>query len=106
MSTPINDIQKLINDKADAKLRNQLQSLQKLLYSGEYYNLISNITINVGTAEKPKNIGLYSIFSSDGFEKKIIENNTQRFREQEAKDFIAKVESLRQDVDYLLENKE
>ena len=34
----------------------------------------------------------------------VIENHTQRYRELEATEFLSKVESLRNDVDALLDN--
>jgi len=105
MSKQLKDVQQLINDKADAKLYNEVRKLQTLLYSGEPYNITREIKINVGTCESPKVISLYSVFSSDGFEKQIIENNTERYRAMEAELFLSKVESLREDVDCLLDNK-
>lgn len=101
----IAEIQQLINDRADAKLKSDLSALQNALYSGNYYELVKGIQINVGNSEKPKNIGLYSVFSSDGFEKIIIENNTERYRAAEAEAFLSKVDSLREDVDNLLDNR-
>ena len=100
----IKDVQQLINDKADKKLKDQVYNLQRSIQSGEFYNLILNIRVNIGTAEKPKSIPLYSIFSTDGFFFKIIENNTERYRAKEAEEFMSKVESLREDADNLLDN--
>ncbi len=105
MAKELKDVQQLVNDKADSKLKSDLSALQKSIYSGVQYELLKGITLNVGTAEKPKNISLYSIFSSDGFEAKIIENNTERYRATEAQLFLSKVESLREDVDNLLDGR-
>jgi hypothetical protein len=100
----LKDIQELINAKADKKLEDAVRALCKSVSDGENYNLIKGITINIGTTGKPKNIGLYSIFSSDGFAAKIIENNTQRYRDIESELFLKKVESLRDNVDHLLDS--
>lgn len=102
MANELNDVQQLINKKADEKLKQQLNTLQHPLYTGELYKLLQGIYINVGTSEKPKNIALYTIFNAEGFEAIIIENNTQRYREEESKLFLNKVNSLREDVDNLL----
>jgi hypothetical protein len=98
------DIQQVINNKADKKLKDAIQELNAFIYNGENYELIKGINVNVGSAEKPKTISLYSIFSSEGFESKIIENNTDRYRANEVNGFLSKVDSLRADVDNLLDN--
>ena len=100
----ISDIQQMINNRADKNLKDVLRKLNELVYNGETYQLLKDITLNVGTAEKPKNITLCYIFSSDGFQEKIIEKNTERYRTMEAESFFKKVESLREDVDALLDN--
>lgn len=104
MEQKITGIQQLINNKADAKLKADLKLLQKSVCSGVFYELIKGISLNVGTSEKPRNIDLYAIFNQ-GFGDKIIENNIERYREAEAKLFLDKVESLREDVDNLLDSK-
>lgn len=99
------DIQSLINARADKKLKENLQKISNLLYNGEGYQLFRDISVNIGTAENPKNVGLAFLLSDSGFESQIIEKNTERYREQETKDFLAKVDSLREDVDNLLDNR-
>ena len=103
MARELKDVQQLINDKADAKLKTKLRELHNSIYNGEAYEMLKDIKINIGSADKPKTISLCSIFGSDGFEKQIIENNTERYRAKEAEAFISKVESLREDVDSLLD---
>jgi len=97
------DIQQLINNKADAKLKNKVRELHNLLYNGEAYDMLKEIEVNIGTAEAPRNISIAYILSDSGLGQKIIEVNTERYRENETKDFLNKVESLREDVDSLLE---
>ena len=99
------DIQSLINARADKKLKENLKKISNLLYNGEGYQLLRDISVNIGTAEKPKNIGLAFILSDSGLESQIIEKNTERYREQEIEEFLAKVDSLREDVDTFLDSR-
>jgi len=96
------DVQQLINDRADAKLKKEVDGLHDSIYNGKAYHLLGDLRVNVGTTEKPKNIHLHSIFGASGFRQHIIEANTENYREAETKEFLEKVESLRQDVDNLL----
>jgi hypothetical protein len=100
----LKDVQQLINDKADARLKKDLSSISNQLYNGIGYNLLKDIYINVGTTDKPRSISLIYILSDSGLAGKIIEANTERYREEENKNFLEKVESLRNDVDELLNN--
>lgn len=102
MAKELKDIQQLINDKADSKLKKLVNELYNLLSNGENFYLIKDININIGTAEKPRVISLAYIFGSNGFEKQIIENNTERYRMMESAEFLSKVESIREDIDGLL----
>lgn len=103
--TKIVDIQQIINNKADSKLKAAIKNINDIICNGEGYQLLKDIKINIGTQEKPKSIGLAWIFSSSGFESQIIENNTQRYREAEAIEFMQKVDSIREDVDNLLDSR-
>jgi hypothetical protein len=104
MAKEIKDIQQIINDRADRKLGQEINKIYQFLSNGENYNLIKDILINVGTAEKPKQIRIYSLFTNDGLLGKIIEQNQERYRSEETSAFIGKVESIRNDVDQLMEN--
>lgn len=104
MAKLVSDIQQLINDRADNKLKADLRKLHNLLYNGEGYEMLKDISVNVGTPEKPRTNTLAYILGSGGFENEIIEKNTERYRAKETKEFLAKVDSLRQDVDNLLDN--
>ena len=99
------DIQSLINARADKKLKENLKKISNLLYNGEGYQLLRDISVNIGTAEKPKNVALAFLLSDSGFERQIIEKNTERYREQETKEFLSKVDSLREDVDTFLDSR-
>lgn len=104
MAKEIKDIQQIINDRADRKLEKAIRDIYTFLSSGENYELIKGVSINAGTSEKPNNIKIYSLFSSDGLQDKIIELNQQRYRSKETAAFVEKVESIRNDVDQLMEN--
>lgn len=101
MENTIVDIQKLINDRADARLDKAVEALNSFVRNGENYSLL-DIRLNIGTAEKPNVIYLYNIFNSTGLRDKIIEANKEQYRKEESSIFLAKVESLREEVDNLM----
>ncbi len=103
MSENIKGIQELINERAESKLRSDIKKLHQPLKE-QYYKLLDDIKVNVGTSEKPSYCQLSLILGSDGFEKTIIDKNIQKYIEAETKEFLEKVESLRDDVDNLLNN--
>lgn len=103
MAKEIKDVQQIINERADQKLENEIHEIYHFLSNGRNYELIKDILINVGTAEKPKMVRIYSLFSGDGLRDNIIEKNRDRYRSEETAAFMQKVESIRQDVDNLLQ---
>lgn len=102
MENTIVDIQKLINDRADARLDKAVEALNSFVRNHENHPLLEDIRLNIGTADKPNVIYLYNIFNSTGLRDKIIEANKERYRKEESSIFLAKVESLREDVDNLM----
>jgi len=106
MAQEVKDIQQLINQRADAKLEKAIDDLYRYIDNGENYQLLKEISVNAGTPEKPKMICVTTIFGNNWLKDKIIENNRERYRSKETADFMEKVESLRQDVDTLLNSQE
>lgn len=100
MAKQLKDIQEIINKAADDRLIANINTLNTFLWSGENRNLLEGIQINTGTAEKPNMSQAYYIFSD--LKERIISNNTERYRAEEAKKFMDKVNSIRQDVDNLM----
>lgn len=98
-------IQELINKKADAKLKSDIKALDNVLCNGIGYQLLKDISVNVGTAENPKKVSLAWILSGSGLEDKIIETHTERYRKEETEAFLKQVEDLRAEVDNLLDSK-
>ena len=102
MEKNIMHIQELINARADKKLEADLRALKGIFDTSVNSFLVKDIFIEVGTADKPRKVDLDCMFDNSVFGIKIIENNTQRYREAESKLFLAEVNSLREDVDNLL----
>ncbi len=96
------EIQDLINAKADKRLTDDLEALHRTLNSGTAYFLLKSTIVNIGSSDTPKMESLSHILGPQGLRTSIIEKNQQRYRERETKEFLEKVESLRDDVDHLL----
>jgi hypothetical protein len=97
------DIQNLINKKADKRLEDDINSLFKVLNNGIGYQLTKDIQVNTGTVDKPNMRWVAYLLSSDcPLRKQIIENHQQKYRDEETKNFMDSVTSLRNDVDNLL----
>lgn len=100
MAKEIKDIQALINDRAEKRLYAEIDVVGNSISSN--WKLLDGIMVNVGTSENPNTIQLYHILTNTGFRNKIFEKNIDRYKEEEAKSFLEKVESIREDVDNLL----
>lgn len=104
MAKEIKDIQQLINDRAEKRLYADIDILSNPL--SKKWQFLENILVNIGTSEKPNVIQLYNILTNSGFRQEIFEKNIARYREEEAESFLQKVESIREDVDNLLNNRQ
>ena len=100
----ISEIQQIINGNAEKKLKSKIEKISYILRNGDGFNLLKDISVNVGTLENPKTIPLPYLLTSSGFLNKVIENNIEEYIENEAKEFVEKVNSIREDVDFLLSN--
>lgn len=100
----IKDVQTLINERASKRLREDIINLQSMIR--EYGNdllFYSGIRVNIGTVEKPSNISLIHVFDNrNGLGDEIYDANIEKYKSQEAKMFLEKVDSLREDVNNLL----
>lgn len=96
------DIQDLINAKAKARLDADITTLHRMVSNGNNHKLLKDVKVNVGTEDEPQMESLHWIFSDKACGKAIVEANLQRYIEEETKAFMEKVESLRDDVDHLL----
>lgn len=99
------NLQDIVNKKAKEKLENDLRELHDGIYN-KFYHLFrdSNIRVNVGSQEKPRNINAAGIFGKDGLYQQIYDANIDRYIENESKEFIKKVEELQSQIDELYHN--
>lgn len=100
----LSKVQELINAKADKRLEDDICAIRNMLYTGKGGRLLGEIKINIGTSENPIIIYLSNVLNHDRLGEKVFEANKERYRDEESKEFLKKVESLREDVDNLLDN--
>lgn len=99
----ISKIQQIINDRAKEKLNTDIRAINGYLTSGTPYNLLKEISINIGTAEKPQTTSLSYILNTTEMWSRVFDASIQKYIDRESKEFVQQVESLRSDVDSLLE---
>lgn len=100
----LSKVQELINAKADKRLKDDIRDIHNVLCNGKGGRLLGEIKINIGTSEEPLITYLNYILNEDRLGSIVFESHKERYRDEESKEFLKKVESLREDVDNLLDN--
>lgn len=100
----IQSIQNLINKKARQRLDSDIDALNRTVRSGALRNLLGNTEVTIKLDNKDVTVALCDIFLQSNIRNAIFNNNVERYIKEESEDFLEKVESLREDVDNLLEN--
>jgi len=96
----MNELQTLIDAAADKKLDKDIDSFIALLQSNTYNNLFADFIIQVPDATDRK-VQLQYFCSESKIKQYLRAKAIPRYREQEAKLFMKKVERLSQNVDSL-----
>lgn len=102
MPKKIEDIQQIVNIKAKNKLYNDIDNLNNALHESNIS--LDGMSINISIDGVINNIPLEHIFSNRGFRSKIFNLNIDRYIKLESIDFIDKVESIKEEIDKLLDN--
>lgn len=98
----ITGIQKIINDKADEKLNKEIAKLSKMLKEMQY-GLLRDIKFVMKNGDKEQRISLSWILDDQyPLRKMIFEARQKEYREQEAEEFIKKVEALQRELEELI----
>ncbi len=95
------DLQAIVDKRAEDKLNTEIREIHNFLYSK--YELLSQLTINTGTIEKPQNMSLHRIFDATVLSKKIFDVNIEKYKEKESEKFIKEMEVLRTRVNEISE---
>jgi len=102
----LKDIQQLINERAEHKLRSDLEKFRKYLHSELAMGLIdigAQISVEINGKKENLRNALWSTDSS--IFKMLKEDQLPKYIESETKNFLNKVDSIREDVDELMNNK-
>lgn len=95
------DLQALIDKRAEDKLNDELNKINKVLYDSN--ELFKDVRINVtGEGIKDMNTSLtFLLSSSRDLRKNIFNANIERYKEQETKKFLKEIEDLKEKVERL-----
>lgn len=103
----IQNIQELINSKAQKSLSDDMVEMSKLYHKfpEKIKRKISEIYVNIGTIEKPEKVTLHYILSntSTNFSIKMRDELLNEYIEVESKNFIKKVDSISDQLNELKE---
>lgn len=97
-------LQDVINKRAEAKLKKDLNFLANLyvMDNFKYSQIFEKVFVNIGTAEKPENVKAINVFSSNRrIYREAFDKNIDRYIKDETELFLKEIEQLKERVETL-----
>ena len=97
----LDGIQDLINKRADDKLAKDIQEIKNILSSGKGNSLLEGIRVTITKGDTQKSVLLAYVLSSDNLYQEVFDKNVEKYRKNESKEFLQKVEGIQDQIDEL-----